>query len=72
VRKLHLEQHHNEDYRISDDADDHWIGIVCDENGDEIADFSNLIAERGFAFAKKHAQNWVAGISPRWLTSKFF
>jgi hypothetical protein len=54
--KLHLEFHHDELYRISADATDHWIGIVCDEGGDEVANFAEEIASSGFAKARGWAE----------------
>ena len=57
--KLHLEFHHDTAYRISQDATDNWIGILCDENGDEVTCYTNLIEGSGFAYAKATAENFM-------------
>lgn len=53
--KLHLEFHHDESYRIAQDATDHWIGILCDENGDEVSCFAAVIEQDGFEYARAQA-----------------
>lgn len=53
--KWHLEFHHDDAWRLCDEATDNWIGLVCDGGGDEVAEFQP-IAVVNFAEAKKVAQ----------------
>jgi hypothetical protein len=58
-QKWHLEMHIDDDYRISDDATDCWLALVCDEGANEVFDFSDSAGMNGWQYARTLAESIV-------------
>ena len=55
-KEFSLSMHLDEEYRIANDATDHWIGAIEDSGANEIVALDGLISAIGFARAKSAAQ----------------
>ena len=48
-----LETHPDDDWRITDDATDNWLGVISSpETGDDVVEAQALVVEVGFERAK--------------------
>lgn len=41
----HLEHHIDDDYRLTEDATNAWMGIICDEGANEVIDLTDFFIE---------------------------
>ena len=44
--------HLDDDYRLVDGAPDNWIGLICDENGDEALAMQPLLNRYGLSYIR--------------------
>lgn len=58
MKKLFVVEHPEENWRLTLDADNNWIGVIEDEEGEEIADLTGL-AVLDFKLAHKVAMEFV-------------
>jgi len=58
VKKLFVVCHPEEEWRLTDKANNHWLGVIEDEEGEEIADLTDM-AVFDFWVAHKVAEEVV-------------
>lgn len=59
-QRWHLEMHIEDEYRLTDDAEDCWLGFIADEGADEIIGFDDIASSSyGWKYARNLAQHIV-------------